>query len=267
METKKERSAPIGGHPDGRTAETAKNAQPVSPLRLPSGANRRGDDPTERILPVDIVDRQGRNYTLRTDEGLQARIDESVITANGLSIDARAGKLLVPEPLARTLFEPARRERRQRQWELFADAVPLIWRHRQRILADPQLAAVRTPMRVVAAYTAIRHGGPYPLGIVIRAWTELEEVYTCTCPKCGGKMVIFSFSGSPLSGRSSHSAVCTACGHRQLHVDGDDFGRLTAPIVRMASRSGGPDSESGSLSLEEAVERIRQFDAPEQPTR
>lgn len=265
METKKERTAPVGGHPDARTAETAKNAQPVSPSRLPSGANRRDCDPTERILPVDIVDRQGRSYTLRTDEGLQAKIDESVIATNGLCIDARAGKLLVPESLVRTLFEPARRERRQRQWELFADAVPLIWRHRQRILADPQLAAVRTPMRVVAAYTALPNSGPYPLGIVIRVWTEHEEAYTCTCPKCGGKMVIFSFSGSPLSGRSSHSAVCTACGYRQLHVDDGNFGRLAAPIQRLAG-SDGQGFESGSLSLEEAIERIRQFDAPEQPT-
>lgn len=266
MKNEKESTTSAGERPDGRTAGTPHTARPGSPARQPFGPNGRSTPPTERILPVEIVDRQGRSYTLQTDEGLRVKIDESVITANGLCIDARAGQLLAPESLVRRLFEPARRAREQRQWELFADAVPLIWRHRRRILADPQLAAVLTPMRVVAAYTAIRHGGPYTLEMVIRAWTEHEEVYTCTCPKCGGRMVIYSFAGSPLSGRSSHSAVCTACGCRQLHVDGGNFGRLTAPFVRMASRSGRPP-EGGAPSLEEAIERIRRFEAPDQPTR
>ena len=60
--------------------------------------SQRADAPktAEIVIPIDIVDQQGRNYTLRNAEGLQLRIDESLIVDNGLHIDAQAGKLLVP---------------------------------------------------------------------------------------------------------------------------------------------------------------------------
>lgn len=202
---------------------------------------QRADAPktAEAVIPIAIIDQQGRNYTLRNVEGLQLRIDESLIIDNGLHIDAQAGKLLVPESLVRAWFEPIRRERQKREeqrlQDLFAESVPLIWRQRERILADPQLFGVRTPMRIRMAYVSMRDSGPYPLGVVVRAWTEHEERYTRVCPKCGGQMLIYSFSGSPLSGRSSHSATCTVCGYRQLHVDEGSFGRLASPIMRIAS--------------------------------
>ena len=191
---------------------------------------QRADAPktAEAVIPIAIIDQQGRNYTLRNVEGLQLRIDESLIIDNGLHIDAQAGKLLVPESLVRAWFEPIRRERQKREeqrlQDLFAESVPLIWRQRERILADPQLFGVRTPMRIRMAYVSMRDSGPYPLGVVVRAWTEYEERYTRVCPKCGGQMLIFSFSGSPLSGRSSHSATCTACGYQQRPVDEGSFG-------------------------------------------
>ena len=203
---------------------------------------QRADAPktAEAVIPIAIIDQQGRNYTLRNVEGLQLRIDESLIIDNGLHIDAQAGKLLVPESLVRAWFEPIRRERQKREeqrlQDLFAESVPLIWRQRERILADPQLFGVRTPMRIRMAYVSMRDSGPYPLGVVVRAWTEYEERYTRVCPKCGGQMLIFSFSGSPLSGRSSHSATCTACGYQQRHVDEGSFGRLASPITRIAGQ-------------------------------
>ena len=113
--------------------------------------SQRADAPktAETVIPIDIIDRQGRNYTLRNAEGLQSRIDESLIIDNGLHIDAQAGKLLVPESLARAWFEPIRREQQKREEQrlqnLFAESVPLIWRQRERILADPQLFGARTP--------------------------------------------------------------------------------------------------------------------------
>lgn len=203
--------------------------------------SQRADAPktAEVVIPIDIVDQQGRNYTLRNAEGLQLRIDESLIVDNGLHIDAQAGKLLVPESLVRGWFEPIRREQQKREeqrlQDLFAESVPLIWRQRERILADPQLFGARTPMRIRMAYVSMKDSGPYPLGVVVRAWTEYEEHYTRVCPKCGGRMLIYSFSGSPLSGRSSHSATCTVCGYRQLHVDEGSFGRLASLIMRIAS--------------------------------
>lgn len=223
---------------------------------------QRADAPktAEAVIPIAIIDQQGRNYTLRNVEGLQLRIDESLIIDNGLHIDAQAGKLLVPESLVRAWFEPIRRERQKREeqrlQDLFAESVPLIWRQRERILADPQLFGVRTPMRIRMAYASMRDSGPYPLGVVVRAWTEYEERYTRVCPKCGGQMLIFSFSGSPLSGRSSHSATCTACGYQQRHVDEGSFGRLASPITRIAGQYRDLPKDD-ALPFEEAINLLQ----------
>ena len=223
---------------------------------------QRADAPktAEAVIPIAIIDQQGRNYTLRNVEGLQLRIDESLIIDNGLHIDAQAGKLLVPESLVRAWFEPIRRERQKREeqrlQDLFAESVPLIWRQRERILADPQLFGVRTPMRIRMAYVSMRDSGPYPLGVVVRAWTEYEERYTRVCPKCGGQMLIFSFSGSPLSGRSSHSATCTACGCQQRHVDEGSFGRLASPITRIAGQYRDLPKDD-ALPFEEAINLLQ----------
>lgn len=227
--------------------------------------SQRADAPktAEAVIPIDIIDQQDRNYTLRNAEGLQLRIDESLIVDNGLHIDAQAGKLLVPESLVRAWFEPIRREQQkrkeQRLQDLFAASVPLFWHHRERILADPQLFGTRTPMRIRMAYVSMKDSGPYPLGVVVRAWTEHEERYTRVCPKCGGRMLIYSFSGSPLSGRSSHSATCTACGYQQHHVDEGSFGSLASPITRIAGQY--RDLPKGdALSLEEAINKVHGFD-------
>lgn len=223
---------------------------------------QRADAPktAEAVIPIAIIDQQGRNYTLRNVEGLQLRIDESLIIDNGLHIDAQAGKLLVPESLVRAWFEPIRRERQKREeqrlQDLFAESVPLIWRQRERILADPQLFGVRTPMRIRMAYVSMRDSGPYPLGVVVRAWTEYEERYTRVCPKCGGQMLIFSFPGSPLSGRSSHSATCTACGYQQRHVDEGSFGRLASPITRIAGQYRDLPKDD-ALPFEEAINLLQ----------
>lgn len=227
--------------------------------------SQRADAPktAETVIPIDIIDQQGRNYTLWNAEGLQLRIDESLIVDNGLHIDAQAGKLLVPESLVRAWFEPIRRERQQQEeqrlQDLFAESVPLIWRQRERILADPQLFGARTPMRIHMAYVSMKDSGPYPLGVVVRAWTEYEERYMRICPKCGGRMLVYSFSGSPLSGRSSHSATCTACGYQHHHVDEGSFGRLASPIMRIASEYRDLPKDD-ALPFEEAINKVHGFD-------
>lgn len=160
------------------------------------------------------------------------------------------------------MAEKMDKQAQERQWNLFAEAVPLIWRHREQILADPQLFGARTPMRIRMAYVSMKDSGPYPLGVVVRAWSEHGENYTRECPKCGGRMLIHSFSGSPLSGRSSHSATCTACGHRQLHVDEGSFGRLAAPIMRIASEYRDLPKDD-ALSLEEAIAELKRIDDSE----
>ena len=158
--------------------------------------------------------------------------------------------------LNKKMAERMDKQAQERQWNLFAEAVPLFWHHRDRILADPQLFGARTPIHIRMAYVAMKVSGPYPLGVVVRAWSEYAENYTRVCPKCGGQMLIYSFSGSPLSGRSSHSATCTACGYRQLHVDEGSFGRLASPIMRIASEYRDLP-EDDALSLEEAVNLLK----------
>lgn len=157
------------------------------------------------------------------------------------------------------MTEKTDKQTHERQWELFAEAVPLIWHQRERILADPQLFGVLTPMRIRMAYVSMKDSGPYPLGVVVRAWTEYAENYTRLCPKCGGQMLIYSFSGSPLSGCSSHSATCTACGYQQRHVDEGSFGRLASPIMRIASQYRDLPQDN-ALSLEEAIAKLNRID-------
>ena len=157
------------------------------------------------------------------------------------------------------MTEKTDKQTHERQWELFAEAVPLIWHQRERILADLQLFGARTPMRIRMAYVSMKDSGPYPLGVVVRTWTEYAENYTRLCPKCGGQMLIYSFSGSPLSGCSSHSATCTACGYQQRHVDEGSFGRLASPIMRIASEYRDLP-EDDALSFEEAINKIHDFD-------
>lgn len=164
--------------------------------------------------------------------------------------------MIKKENRTKMMTEKTDKQTHERQWELFAEAVPLIWQQRERILTDLQLFGARTPMRIRMAYVSMKNSGPYPLGVVVRAWTEYEERYTRVCPKCGGRMLIYSFSGSPLSGRSSHSATCTACGYRQLHVDEGSFGRLASPIMRIASEYRDLP-EDDALSLEEAVNLLK----------
>ena len=67
------------------------------------------------------------------------------------------------------------KQAQERQWELFAEAVPLIWQQRERILTDLQLFGARTPMRIRMAYVSMKDSGPYQLGVVVRACTEYEE--------------------------------------------------------------------------------------------
>lgn len=157
------------------------------------------------------------------------------------------------------MTEKTDKQTHERQWERFAEAVPLIWQQRERILTDLQLFGARTPMRIRMAYVSMKDSGPYPLGVVVRAWTEYAENYTRLCPKCGGQMLIYSFSGSPLSGCSSHSATCTACGYQQRHVDEGSFGRLASPIMRIASEYRDLP-EDDALSFEEAIKQIENME-------
>ena len=157
------------------------------------------------------------------------------------------------------MTEKTDKQTHERQWERFAEAVPLIWQQRERILTDLQLFGARTPMRIRMAYVSMKDSGPYPLGVVVRAWTEYAENYTRLCPKCGGRMLIYSFSGSPLSGRSSHSATCAACGYQQRHVAEGSFGSLASPIMRIASEYRNLP-KGDALSFEEAIKQIENME-------
>lgn len=145
---------------------------------------------------------------------------------------------------------------RERLWEIYEANIPLFWQHRERISDEPRLFFTRTPFKVHAAYVSFAHSGPYSLGVIIHAWMEHEATYTLPCPKCGDKMVIYSFAGSPLSGMSSRSACCVACGHR-VHGDrSGNFGRMFRPIQRIAEAYTDKDS-ADAMTLNNAVRYLK----------
>jgi len=148
--------------------------------------------------------------------------------------------------------DPTDSDERERLWAVYEANIPLFWRCRERIAADLRLFFAQTPFKVHAAYIDFPHSGPYPLGVIVRAWMEHETVYRLPCPKCGDKMLIYSFAGSPLSGRSSRSACCVKCGYRVRGEHNGNFSGMFGPMRRIAMEYDGTDCRE-ALTLEEVV--------------
>ena len=148
------------------------------------------------------------------------------------------------------MTEKKDKQTHERQWELFAEAVPLIWHQRERILTDPQLFGARTPMRIRMAYVSMKDSGPYPLGVVVQAWSQ-DSIYQRRCPKCSGMGLIYTFGGSILSGSVRYGAVCTDCG-RQWSDSDCNFRGLLWPLRGLAEKYDGQERDD-VYSLEEAI--------------
>jgi len=147
-------------------------------------------------------------------------------------------------------------DERKRAWEVYEANIPLFWQHRERIVAEPRLFFAQTPFKVNTAYVNFPHSGPYPLGVIVRAWMERETAYRLSCPKCGGRMMVYSFAGSPLSGMSSRSACCVECGHRVRGESNGNLSNMFGPMRRIAAEYDGTDCRE-ALTLAEVVENLK----------
>ena len=187
--------------------------------------------PAEAAIAVPIVRYDGSEYTLQNEERLQVCIDRSLIIDNGLTFDLQ-NRLLIPESLYDIWFGRAREAQRckaeKHRWKLFF---------------------TETPLRIYGF-------GEICLGILVKAWIDYPNTFYKPCPKCKGRSLVFSFSGSPMSGMSSHSVHCLDCGTVTSGISGGEFGvfrAATRHIIQAHSVSNSPEL----LILDQVVEILK----------
>ena len=204
--------------------------------------------PAEAAIAVPIVRYDGSEYTLQNEERLQVCIDRSLIIDNGLTFDLQ-NRLLIPESLYDIWFGHAREEQRRKaekhRWKVYSEHIPLFWHHREQILSDPKLFVTETPLRVYGF-------GKICLGILVKAWIDYPNTFCKPCPKCKGRSLVFSFSGSPMSGMSSHSVHCLDCGTVTSGISGGEFGAFRAAI-RYIIQANPVSDYSSTLSLNDII--------------
>ena len=84
------------------------------------------EEDQEKLVAVTILRQHQGVYTLRCEEDqLQTDIDESLIRANGLTIDLYKQCVWVPARLCRAWFATARQREQERIWQVFREHVPL----------------------------------------------------------------------------------------------------------------------------------------------
>ena len=206
----------------------------------------------EAAIAVPIVRYDGNEYTLQNEEQLQVCIHRSLITDNGLTFDLQ-NRLLIPESLYCIWFGHVREEQRRQAekhlWKVYSEHIPLFWHHREQILFAPKFFFTETPLRVYGF-------GKICLGILVKAWIDYPNTFCKPCPKCKGRSLVFSFSGSPMSGMSPHSVYCLDCGTVTLGIRGGEFGAFrvaTRHMIQAHSVSNSPES----LTLDHVVEILK----------
>lgn len=206
----------------------------------------------EAAISVPIVRYDGNEYTLQNEERLQVCIHRSLITDNGLTFDLQ-NRLLIPESLYCIWFGHAREEQRRKTgkhlWKVYSEHIPLFWHHREQILSDPKLFVTETPLRVYGF-------GKICLGILVKAWIDYPNTFCKPCPKCKGRSLVFSFSGSPMSGMSFHSVHCLDCGTVTSGISGGEFGAFRAAIRHIIQANLVSDY-SGAQLLDDVITRLK----------
>lgn len=207
--------------------------------------------PAEAAIAVPIVRYDGSEYTLQNKEQLQVCIHRSLITDNRLTFDLQ-NRLLIPESLYDIWFGHAREAQRckaeKHRWKVYSEHIPLFWHHREQILFDPKLFFTETPLKVYGF-------GKICLGILVKAWIDYPNTFYKPCPKCKGRSLVFSFSGSPMSGMSSHSVHCLDCGTVTSGISGGEFGAFRAAI-RYIIQANPVSDYSSTLSLNDIIIRL-----------
>lgn len=159
------------------------------------------------------------------------------------------------------------------------DNVDLLRHQAERITGDPRLAAVTHPSAALSI--AYLGDGLVPIGALLRLWAM--DAWTATCLDCGGRVLITSVGGSPLSGSHAWSGVCSECHQRASYRDAPGLRPATSfaplwtaalpsivrrqparvllrgePVTFALSPEDGPPAEHTSLSFEQLIYLLRQ---------
>lgn len=218
------------------------------------GKPTEGPIETEQIqAPFEVqvlgYDRKTTYYRLRDELGTELDVFKSQLHDKHLYVTC--DRLTLPANWSGRFESVRREEARARRWRVYSNHIALFGRHRERILADPRLFFAQTPFKISSAYAVFPNSGPFILGIIAKAWIEHEETYVYPCEKCGGKRVVYSFAGSPLSGSGSYSVCCMNC-DTHFYSKGCYFGTLRGPMLRIAEQYAG-QSYSEAFTLTEAI--------------
>ena len=182
---------------------------------------------SEKDYVVKVIKGEG-DFLHISCKGYSAKIPKSFIKDNGLKINAN--KIHIKQELYdnwfKEAFEAEREYERKRKeiYDSFYPNIPLFWKNKEMILKEPRYFSIKTPFYFMGA--AYIGASTATLGELLRIW-EYEPVFSTKCTKCGGKSLVFNFSGSPLSGTLGLCEnICLECGKFGNGSSASRFGGL-----------------------------------------
>ena len=160
----------------------------------------------DKMIEIRIIGQEG-DFLLIADleKGYESKIDSSLIAANELEIIE--GKVKISESMYQHWFQEAITNAFEERCKLFYSNIPLFVEKQEIILQNPRFYSIKAPRVFYSGFFIA--GQPITLGALLRIWQN-EENLTQEC-NCGGRKVIYSFSGSMLSGMCVGGSICPQC--------------------------------------------------------
>lgn len=206
-----------------------------------------------KFVDMKILQRAKNCLVIQNEMGLTREIHPSVLTDSGLDIELDA--VHVPYQWSVSWFEELNRnikvQKQAEQKQLFENNLAKLIQHQQFIFSDSRYFLAK----VEAVTVGLAYAGAYrsiPIGVLLEIWSFYPATSN-TC-KCGGKAPIYSFGGSPLSGRHSASGLCIACGKKVNSTSGS-FKAIWTPFYNARSRYN-DYTDCESVSLAELIDII-----------
>jgi hypothetical protein len=144
-----------------------------------------------------------------------ALIPKSCLKDNGLAV--KDNKIHISKELYDNWFgkaieaEAEDNRKRKELFDSFYPYIPLFWANRKMILNEPRYYSIVAPNHFYGAMYICPNNPIVTLGELLRIW-ENEKLFSIECEECGGKAVVYRFSGSPLSGSIfERKNICTKC--------------------------------------------------------
>ena len=210
----------------------------------------------EKCITVYIRPEENRDNTimLQSFDGWSVRIEKSLLTVNNVVVDDDR-YVHLPFDLYNHWFlkqrNAVRAEKIKYELFLYKSNLPLFWKYRRHISENKELFDAPVPLNFYGIKTQATLGG------MAQVWENNPQVYTHTCPKCGGTMIIYDFAGNPMTGTATSWMLCTDCGHNEKKRD-SKYAALRNALIRGISNRGyyNPDA----LDLEDVVYTLRKLD-------